>query len=217
MSNVMQPQGHEHKYRMLALGLGVVAILLIALVTLALFTKKTADDKKREATNLGAADVTGQGELQGNEQRGTGKIETECYKFEVPRSISSGVNQHCAIDLGYGSGEANLLIAAPTEMVSNEAGELSFEKSLEAFKQQLKASGTTIESEQAFKLDGQDAVRFTTVKESEKKILVLAKTNNSNRFDNAGQPIQGVLITTQNTTKENTEVMAGVVATWKWR
>ena len=159
----------------------------------------------------------GQGELQGNEQRGTGKIETDCYFFEVPRSVSLGTNQYCAVDLGYGSGETNLLVVAPTKMYRSEGGEVSFEKSLEAYKKQLQVSATTIDSEEAFKLDGQDAVRLTTTQQSQKKILVFAKTNSTDRLDSSGAAIEGILISTPNDTKEQSEVMAGVVKTWKWR
>lgn len=217
MSNIMQPQNHEHKYRLLALGLGIAAVALVGLIAFTLITKKSADDKKKAATNTEAADVVGQGELQGNEQRGTGKIETDCYFFEVPRSVSLGTNQYCAVDLGYGSGETNLLVVAPTKMYRSEGGEVSFEKSLEAYKKQLQVSATTIDSEEAFKLDGQDAVRLTTTQQSQKKILVFAKTNSTDRLDSTGAVIEGILITTPNDTKEQSEVVAGVVKTWKWR
>lgn len=217
MGNVMQPHNHEHKYKLLALGLGLAAVLLVGVIAISLITKKAADDKKKAESQSAVADVVGLGELQGNEQRGTGKIETDCYAFEVPRSVSLGVNQYCAVDLGYGSGEGNLLVVAPASMARNENGELSFSKSLEGFKKQLQDSGATIDSEEAFKLDGQDAVKLTSTQKSEKKILVFAKTNTTDRLDSKGAPIEGVLLSTPNATKEQSEVMTGVVKTWKWR
>ncbi|MDQ5944036.1 MAG: hypothetical protein QG658_102 [Patescibacteria group bacterium] len=217
MPNVMQPQNHEHKYRVLAVVLGLAAAVFVGLITFTLLSKKAADDKKKADSQSAVADVVGAGELQGNEQRGKGKIESECYSFEVPRSVSLGVNQYCAVDLGYGSGEGNLLVVKPTAMALNEKGELSFERSLEGYKKNLQNTGVTIESEESLKLDGQDAARLTTVQGSEKKILIFAQTSNADHLDSAGQTVQGVEVSTPNNTKEQSEVMAGVIQTWKWR
>lgn len=217
MPNVMQPQNHEHKYRVLAIVLGLAAAVFVGLITFTLLSKKAADDKKKADSQSAVADVVGAGELQGNEQRGKGNIESECYSFEVPRSVSLGVNQYCAVDLGYGSGEGNLLVVTPTRMAVNEAGTVNYGQSLEAYKKKLQAASITIESEESLKLDGQNATRFTTVQGNEKKILIFAQTSNADHLDSAGQAVQGVEVSTPNNTKEQSEVMAGVIQTWKWR
>lgn len=217
MGNVMQPHNHEHKYKLLALGLGLAAVLLVGVIAVSLITKKAADDKKKAENQSAVADVVGLGELQGNEQRGTGKIETDCYAFEVPRSVSLGVNQYCAVDLGYGSGEGNLLVITPTRMVVNESGAVNYSQSLEAYKKKLQAASITIESEESMKLDGQEATKLITVQGSEKKTLIFSQTSNANHLDSTGQAVQGVEVSTPNTTKEQSEVMAGLVKTWKWR
>jgi hypothetical protein len=102
-------------------------------------------------------------------------------------------------------------------MVYSDESAISFDKSLEVYKKQLQAEGVTIASEVAMKLGGQEAVRLTTIKGADKKIIILAKTNTSTRFDSTGQPIQGILISTPNMTRENTEVIDGVIKTWQWR
>lgn len=219
MGNVMKPQNHEHKYRLLAIGLGLSALILVGLIIYALLTKKsTHDDGKKQVESSGSAgDVVGGGELQGNEQRGTGKIETECYTFEVPRSVSIGVNQYCAVDMGYGSGQGNLLVVAPHDMAPGDDGKASFERGLEALKKSFETDKVEIKSEDKIKLDGQDAVRFTTASGSEKKIQVYAKSTVGERYDSKGSQVVAVLITTPNETKEQIEVIDGVVKTWKWR
>ena len=127
------------------------------------------------------------------------------------------MNQYCAVDLGYGSSEGGALVVAPHAMAYSGESVINFDKSLEAYRKQLQTEGVTIASEVAMKLGGQEAVRLTTVKGADKKIIILAKTNTSTRFDSVGQPIQGILISTPNMSRENIEVIDGAVKTWQWR
>lgn len=217
MSSVMQPHNHERKYRLLALGLGIVVAVFIVVIALTLLTKKSNNDNDKVRSDGQVADVVGTGTLDGNEQRGSGKIKTDCYSFDVPRSVSLGINQYCAVDFGYGSGEGNVFVISVVPMIHDENNELSFKKSLDEYKKQLQASGTKIDSEELIKLDGQDAVRLTNTQESRKNIVVFARTKTSDRLDKNGAIIEGILLTTPNYTKEQSEVMAGVVKTWKWQ
>lgn len=216
MVNTMQPQNHRRQRSLLVIVLAILLVAVIVLVIIALLTKRTAEDRRHNQDSDTTVDVVGQGELQGNEQRGIGKIETECYTFEVPRSVSLGVNQYCAVDLGYGSGEGSVLVVAPHRMTYSSESSINFEKTVEDYKKQLQADAITIESEQSIKLDNQDARRLTTVKGNDKKILILAPTKTSTKFDSTGRLVQGILISTPNITKENTEVIDGVIKTWRW-
>ena len=217
MGNIMESQKHASKYHLLAIGLGLIAVIVISFTIYAFLTKKSPHDQQKGQGSTAVNDVVGQGELQGNEQRDKGKIENECYTFEVPRSISLGMNQYCAVDLGYGSSEGGALVVAPHAMAYSGESVINFDKSLEAYRKQLQTEGVTIASEVAIKLGGQEAVRLTTVKGADKKIIILAKTNTSTRFDSVGQPIQGILISTPNMSRENIEVIDGAVKTWQWR
>jgi hypothetical protein len=119
--------------------------------------------------------------------------------------------------MGYGSGTGNLLVVTPYDMASGDDGKASFDKGLEAIKKSFENESVAIESEDRIKLDGQDAVKFTTKKGNEKKYQIYAKSTEGERYDSKGVQVVAVLITTPNDTEEQTEVIDGVIKTWKWR
>lgn len=205
-------------FKLLAPVLALVVVIFSLWLIWTNWSGKTSDKSKNSRTDAGNQDVlAGANQLRPNQQRSEGKIDTPCYSFTVPRSVSISTQDGCALTLIYGSTPFNEINIKVQEGTRDGEDKVVYASTLEAYKQQLKTAGLTATTAEDYKLSDQQATKLSSSVGDGKRLNFLVLNKDTSRLSADGRHIGVLTLDFAFGTTEQTEVSDAVLKSWQWK